>query len=394
MDHISHQEKNQAEKELQDAFEKLQGKRGYLRTTNEAKLEYRGMPSAKSKYSSLIRDIDSLLRYAEDKNFECDKYVIQSCPAFYDAIKNSPAQWSEQAQLEAEKVLERIQIAVKNIDDYALRRSKEIADSWMEELKKLPTQIERFSQQPAVEGQRYFNKISHDGLGRPWGTEIRQRIAIAAGIKQDVNNIWEVGLNSIANSASINLGPRFIELIIKDPAMEKFITDIEAQIIKDIKFRAIKAPYISPQNLDNRLSGKTRTYGLGGERNRANMFEQLRFTVLNPKQSLKKYADTWNVGFNELTWTIRNCSIHFTGVYNAVYNAYGFAFTWEMELSIEDSYDLRPRSGGKLNFDTPYNAVTSILGTVYHDWLGNTDKMKIRAKWNASGNGDNKIHRW
>ena len=64
-----------------------------------------------------------------------------------------------------------------------------------------------------------------------------------------------------------------------------------------------------------------------------------------------------------------------------------------MQFSIEDTLDLRPHSGGKLNFDNPYNMVTSILGTVYHDLLGNTDKLKVRAYWNEMGTDDT-IHEW
>ena len=55
--------------------------------------------------------------------------------------------------------------------------------------------------------------------------------------------------------------------------------------------------------------------------------------------------------------------------------------------------DLRPHSRGKLNFDNAYNIVTSILGTAYHDLLGNTDKLKVRAYWNEMG-ADDTIHEW
>ena len=47
----------------------------------------------------------------------------------------------------------------------------------------------------------------------------------------------------------------------------------------------------------------------------------------------------------------------------------------------------------QLNFDNAYNMVTSILGTAYHDLLGNTDNLKVRAYWNEMGT-DDMIHEW
>ena len=64
-----------------------------------------------------------------------------------------------------------------------------------------------------------------------------------------------------------------------------------------------------------------------------------------------------------------------------------------MQFSIDDKLDLRPHSRDKLNFKGAYNIVTSILGTVYHDLLGNTDKMRVRAFWNEMGT-DDAIHEW
>ena len=35
----------------------------------------------------------------------------------------------------------------------------------------------------------------------------------------------------------------------------------------------------------------------------------------------------------------------------------------------------------------------SILGTVYHDLFGNTDKLEVRAYWSEMGT-DDMIHEW
>ena len=123
------------------------------------------------------------------------------------------------------------------------------------------------------------------------------------------------------------------------------------------------------------------------------MLQQLKFTLRHPVDSLTKYADTWNVAMKELTWAIRHGTVFFNGIYHVVYNTAGFACIWEMQFSIEDTLDLRPQSGGKLNFHDPYEMVSSILGPAYHDLLGNTDKLKVRAYWNEMGT-DDAIHEW
>ncbi len=71
-----------------------------------------------------------------------------------------------------------------------------------------------------------------------------------------------------------------------------------------------------------------------------------------------------------------------------------------MEFAINDVLDLRPRSGKKIDFggktigEKAYNTATSILGTAYHDIAGNTDKLKVHARWKDHGDGENKIHPW
>lgn len=90
--------------------------------------------------------------------------------------------------------------------------------------------------------------------------------------------------------------------------------------------------------------------------------------------------------------------MQYKGNYHAVYNVYGFAFIWEMEFSIEDILDLRPRSGLKIDFasgrDQAYNVINSVLGTIYHDILGNTDDLRVRVWWNGFGTGSNQLNKW
>ena len=65
-----------------------------------------------------------------------------------------------------------------------------------------------------------------------------------------------------------------------------------------------------------------------------------------------------------------------------------------MRFSITDTLDLRPHSDRKLSFNDEYNIVTSILGSVYLDLLGNTDNLKVHAAWDESSGDNDKIHRW
>lgn len=241
--------------------------------------------------------------------------------------------------------------------------------------------------------------ITADGLGRPWGAEIRQRLAVAVGLKNEVNNLIALGLNSVANSKHVYLGDHFIQLIKHDPVMNEVITKVETKIKRDILSRQNNLSRNVQKIEDIKISG-SESGQFGGKRTPGDMLEQLGFTLRHPVASLTKYADTWNVAINELTWSIRSAAIKFIGIYQAVYNIYGFGFVWELEFSIEDSFDLRPSSGKKIDFNASgrnvgYNIITSVMGTAYHDILGNTDKLKVRVKWNNHGQyGPNGIVPW
>ena len=215
-------------------------------------------------------------------------------------------------------------------------------------------------------------------------------------MKQEVNSLWELGLNSIANSSDVYLGEHFIDLIKKDKTMEGVRKAVNDKIISNIRARAYLAPYIEAQSLVGHVRGSVDGVAFGGDRNHDDMAKQLKFTLLHPISSLDKYADTWNVAMQELTWTIRHCRVDFDGTYQAVYNVSGAAWLWEMRFSIKDTLDLRPHSNSshKIDFKDSYNTVTSILGTVYHDLIGNTDKLFVHASWDEAGINFGKIHDW
>ena len=266
-------------KELQKAFKKLKKKKPASGSTNNAVLKYGWLRSAKSEYFNLIADIDKFLRHAKNEECNCNTYTAQSCPEFHNAIvkKSSSSQWSEQAKNEEQDALARVKTAVTGIDDYALKRGTQLVKGFKEELKKVPNKTGISSSGTASSNNSSLGQFYRDGLRRPWGTEIRQRIAVATGLKQDINNIWQIGLNSIANSASINLGPNFINLINKDPAMKKVIAEINKVISKDIKGKSVRVPWVALQEISGRFQGK-KPVELGGKRHPDNMLKQLKWT--------------------------------------------------------------------------------------------------------------------
>ena len=120
--------------------------------------------------------------------------------------------------------------------------------------------------------------ISTYGVGRPWGTEIRQRLATAFGLKKEVNSLWELGLNSLANSQHVYLGEHFIGLIKQDPAMEKIREHITRKVTSDIRSRAYHVPYLTIQSFEGRISGM-KPEEFGGKRSSDDMIQQLKFTL-------------------------------------------------------------------------------------------------------------------
>ncbi|MBQ7695498.1 MAG: hypothetical protein IJT50_10285 [Lentisphaeria bacterium] len=321
--------------------------------------------------------LDDLIAKINAEERACDTYLALYCPKFYKETSSTRVTtWLNDAQKDEEKRAKGgIETAINNIDTYVLSRSQALANSFFDGLK------------------RRIDDFSTYGLGRPWGTEFRRRLATAFKLRKEVDNLWELGLNSIANSQRVTLGKHFVDLIINDPAMEDVRKKVNTEVIADIKSQARRIPLLEAEKFDGRIRGEIGK-AFGGERNGDSMLQQLQFTLRHPIDSFSKYSDTWNVGINELTWALRHGTVRYEGIYHALYNASGFVYLWEMEFSIEDILDLRPRSGGKLNFDNPYNVITSILGSVYHDLLGNTDSLKVRAHWNEMGDSGREIISW
>ena len=84
-----------------------------------------------------------------------------------------------------------------------------------------------------------------------------------------------------------------------------------------------------------------------------------------------QYRATWEMAMNELTWTVRSTIVHYKyEVDNSGQITIDYSFT--------DILDLRPNWSGR---SIEYNAICSVLGFLYHDVLGNSDELKVRAYW-------------
>lgn len=383
MSYLSYNDERTAKENIEKSFNDIKWRHTSL-GFNRAELSFSGIPSIDHLLNRYKSEIDDLIRYIEQEEKSCDYDLQRYCPDFYESTNTSRTiSWRAEKNsniTEQEKAAkERIQKAEDKMNSYISGKSKEVVSGF------------------AVDVEDRNNHTSSK-FG-PWGTEIRRRIATATGLKNEVNNLFDLGLNSIANSKTVYLGDHFIELIKADPAMASVISRVESEIIRDIKNKAYQVPYLDTQKINGARINGSQGIQLGGQRTQGDMLEQLKFTIKHPSRSYERYPETWNAAMNELTWSIRSCSVKFKGTYHAVYNVYGFAFVWEIEFSIEDTLDLRPSSGQKIDFsgnsrNPAYNIINSVLGTMYHDILGNTDKLKVRVYWNNIGTGNNQLYRW
>jgi hypothetical protein len=97
------------------------------------------------------------------------------------------------------------------------------------------------------------------------------------------------------------------------------------------------------------------------------MVEQLK-DPFNPK-----YADTWKVAGNELTWAVRHAGVS----YPAVAKADG---TIVIGYKLNDSLDLSKQDGRS----GAYNTISLGLGFLYHDVAGGNSELKVMADWQTT----------
>jgi len=196
--------------------------------------------------------------------------------------------------------------------------------------------------------------VGYQGTG--WGHGPRRWLANQIGLNGRANNLFQLLLHSQLQSDQVALGGELLEKIKKDPAMIAFQNKIIKQLRLDPRFANIK--FI--------IAGKE-VIEFGGKRAPGDMTEQLK-DPFNPK-----YADTWNVAGNELTWAVRHATVSYT----ALAKSDG---TIVIEYKLNDSLDLTAQGGRS----GAYNNVSSALGFLYHDVAGGNSNMKVTADWQTT----------
>jgi hypothetical protein len=193
-------------------------------------------------------------------------------------------------------------------------------------------------------------------------TEIEKSTANFA--RQAITNRPVIDLNDL---------PGIVDKIQKDPSVQRAYAQIDKEVLKKIM------TYKKPDTCDIQLAsfsinGKYRLE-LGGQRGS--------FNPLSPSSSA-----TWKVASNPLTWMVRHVTVIVTTSVLLIYNRKFYFGVYSTPFSINDTLDLRPHKHGKNDFSVflnptknPYDTVTVALGTLYHDILRRSDKIKVQASW-------------
>ncbi|MTI32681.1 hypothetical protein E1171_17815 [Cytophagales bacterium RKSG123] len=162
-------------------------------------------------------------------------------------------------------------------------------------------------------------------------------------------------------SDSICLAGSSLEKVKKDGALLREQTKLVAGIKSDQYYKVAK--------FDG--SGHFGTQ-LGGQRAKGEMWKQ----ALEVWKWNNEYSATWEMAFNELTWTVRSVTVK-----------YRYVVTSDGKITINywfsDVLDLRPSWGDR---SLEYNAICFVLGFLYHDVLGGSDELKVKAYWSTSLN--------
>ena len=191
-----------------------------------------------------------------------------------------------------------------------------------------------------------------------YGHNMRRLIANTFNVSQNINNVFEAGLNSILQSNNVNVTGQALAKIKEDPA------------IKDLEKKYLESVQSNPQFGEKEFKVEySNLIQFGGKRAPESMSEQFK-DPFNPK-----YKDTWEVATNELTWLVRSATIKTIIIVTKDGNVF-------MNHSFKDKLDLRPSEGRSVE----YNRVTSILGFLYHDILGGNDEMTVSASWSKAFN--------
>jgi hypothetical protein len=215
----------------------------------------------------------------------------------------------------------------------------------------------------------------------PRQTGLRRGVADLLGIDSSVSSLFGLGLNSILNSDEVNLTGDLLFRASQDPGVLSLDRDVEQQILQYISDNIVRpsggSTYVSTFQLiggENVPFGGTRTPD-----SVATMGTQLR-GLWRPE-----YSATRAVGMDPLTWTFRNARVEWIADATVIYARCNLVGVYSISHTVADTLDLRPRSGRRVDFSTQYNTATTLLGVPYHDVLGITDQLTVRAEWSSYG---------
>ncbi len=222
--------------------------------------------------------------------------------------------------------------------------------------KDLPEIIIKSVRKKANAALNWFTGGAVGYTGSGWGHGPRRWLADKIGLGGYANNLFQLGLHSQLQSDQVALGGDLLKKLKEDQAMIVFQNRIIKLLKADPRFGKIRFV----------RSGKE-VVEFGGKRAPGDMVEQLK----DPLNS--KYADTWKVAGNELTWAVRHAGVSYT----AVAKADG---TIVIAYKLNDSLDLSKQDGRS----GAYNTISSGLGFLYHDVAGGNTELKVKADWQST----------
>ncbi len=260
---------------------------------------------------------------------------------------------------------------------------------WWEKLIERGKEFVQSATEKVVEAKRWFTGEDVGYTGSGWGHGPRQWLANRLGLDSNVGNVFTLVSRSLLQYDKVHLSGSVLEKIQTDLAMQ----ELENAIIE----AAETNPKFGREAFSLDEWEKKKTYEFGGNRTPGDMWEQLKHPLsglrgntieyiqthgllqtvrdlFDPNKDVIRlnYADTWKVGFNELTWATR----HATVTAQVQVSEQGEI---HVEYHLQDELDLEPSPGR----NDAYNTITQILGRVYHDILGGNDQMQVEAHWSS-----------
>jgi hypothetical protein len=236
----------------------------------------------------------------------------------------------------------------------------------------------------------WFSGSAQGYEGSGWGYGLRQWVATQIlCLDGDAENLIILGMLSLFQFDNVRITGQALEKIKHDPALVAFENVLVSRVQADPRF--------GETSFSKRSLGDSEDLLFGGERTPGEMLEQavdpfdglwrnrdetVEYFTLNGWGSVNDildpaknplhltYIDTWRVAFNELSWITRHASVK--AVANVQSNG-----RMRIRYLLTDRLNLRPE--GDRGFE--YNTITTILGLLYHDFVGGNDQLSIYATW-------------